>query len=107
MANPCGRDKCAGAMQQCAASRCLPLPRRGGANRNDHFALSLGLVTWPYHLVLEAASFLQSERNFLRSLPCSPLASASLEHSSEAAVRGFSAFFSVAAGAAAGAEVCA
>jgi hypothetical protein len=35
---------------------------------------------------LSAAVFLQSERNFLRSLPCSPLASASLEHSSEAAV---------------------
>src|SRR6202000_653145 len=57
---------------------------------------------------LAACSFLQSERNFLRSLPCRPLASASLEHSSEPAVRGFSAFFSVAAGAAAGAvEVCA
>src|SRR5262249_10772973 len=39
---------------------------------------------------------------FLRSLPCRPLASASFEHSSEAAVRGFSA---LAAGAAAGAGV--
>src|SRR5258708_34649469 len=62
-----------------------------------------------------AAAFLHSERNFLRSLPLSPLASASFEHSSEAAVRGFSAFFSagaifgagVAAGAGvAGAGVC-
>src|SRR5207244_1210849 len=40
---------------------------------------------------------LHSERNFLRSLPCSPLASACLEHSSDAAVRGFSAFFSAGA----------
>src|ERR1700749_3237231 len=67
---------------------------------------------WGYLLAgappLTACSFLQSERNFLRSLPCRPLASASFEHSSEAAGRGFSAFFSVAAGAAAGAvEVCA
>src|SRR5262249_40050889 len=49
-------------------------------------------------------SFLHSLRNFLRSLPCRPLASASLEHSIEVAVRGFSAF-SVFAGA--GAAVCA
>src|SRR5258708_33765188 len=63
-----------------------------------------------------AAAFLHSERNFSRSLPLSPLASGSFEHSSEAAVRGFSAFFSagaifgagVAAGAGvAGAVVCA
>src|ERR1700685_828656 len=33
------------------------------------------------------AAALHSERNFLRSLPCSPLASASLEHSSDAALR--------------------
>ena len=51
---------------------------------------------------LAAASFLHSARNFLRSLPCRPLASASFEHSSEAALRGFSA---LAAGAAAGAGV--
>ena len=31
------------------------------------------------------ADLLHSERNFLRSLPCSPLASASFEHSSERA----------------------
>src|SRR6185437_2209828 len=58
---------------------------------------------------LSDACFLQSERNFLRSLPCRPLASASFEHSSEAAVRGFWAFSAFAAGAglAAGAGVCA
>src|SRR3984885_1828289 len=38
------------------------------------------------------AAFLQSERNFLRSLPCNPLASASLEHSSDSALRGFEVF---------------
>src|SRR3954470_24427256 len=61
-----------------------------------------------------SALALHSERNFLRSLPCRPLASASFEHSSEAAVRGFSAFFSAGAlvsdlGASvlAGAAVCA
>src|SRR5260370_17661726 len=73
-------------------------------------------VTESDHFALSAAAFLHSERNFLRSLPLSPLASASFEHSSEAAVRGFSAFFSagaifgagVAAGAGvAGAVVCA
>jgi hypothetical protein len=46
---------------------------------------------------LSAAAFLHSDMNFLRSLPWTPLASASFEHCSEAAVRGFSAFFSVAA----------
>src|SRR5258706_1302895 len=75
------------------------------------------MVTESDHFALSAAAFLHSERNFLRSLPLSPLASASFEHSSEAAVRaGFSAFFSagaifgagVAAGAGvAGAVVCA
>src|SRR5438034_7177489 len=66
------------------------------------------------HFALSAAAFLHSERNFLRSLPLSPLASASFEHSSEAAVRGFSAFFSAGAFASvlvasvlAGAVVCA
>src|SRR6266403_981972 len=50
------------------------------------------------HFALSAAAFLHSERNFLRSLPLSPLASASFEHSSEAAVlAGFSAFFSAGA----------
>src|SRR5450755_2294453 len=37
---------------------------------------------------LSAASFLHSERNFLRSLPFRPLASASLEHSTDSAVCG-------------------
>ena len=40
------------------------------------------------YLGLSAAVFLHSERNFLRSLPCRPLASASFEHSRDAAVCG-------------------
>ena len=66
------------------------------------------------YFAFSAVPFLHSERNFLRSLPCSPLASASFEHSSEAEVRGFSAFFSAGAFASvlvasvlAGAVVCA
>src|SRR5438876_11054236 len=55
------------------------------------------MTTAAGHFALSAAAFLHSERNFLRSLPLSPLASASFEHSSEAAVRGFSAFFSAGA----------
>src|SRR6266568_1405547 len=78
--------ECAGAMTEMAASRIqwwnIPLPER--EKEGGHFGLS-------------AAVFLHSERNFLRSLPFSPLASASFEHSSEAAVRGFSAFFSAGA----------
>src|SRR3954465_9579017 len=46
---------------------------------------------------LSAAAILLSDMNFLRSLPWTPLASASFEHCSEAAVRGASAFFSAAA----------
>ena len=68
-----------------------------------------GLVSSPFR-----QRFLHSERNFLRSLPCNPLASASFEHSSEAEVRGFSAFLSAGALASvlvaavlAGAVVCA
>jgi hypothetical protein len=41
----------------------------------------------------------------LRSLPWTPLASASFEHSSDAAVRGFSALFAAGAAFAAGAVV--
>ena len=41
------------------------------------------------YFAFSAASFLHAERNFLRSLPLSPFSSASLEHSSEPAVRGF------------------
>src|ERR1700730_12452499 len=65
--------------------------------------------------ILAFASFLHSAMNFLRSLPCSVLVSASFEHSSEAAVRGAAAFFSAGAifvsgavfAAGAGAAVCA
>src|SRR5260221_13305310 len=77
-----------------------------GRGKAGHFALSAP--------PLPSAVFLHSARNFLRSLPFSPLASASFEHSREAAVRGFSAFFSAGAlvsalGASvlAGAPVCA
>jgi len=54
------------------------------------------------------ACALHSERNFLRALPCRPLASASFEHSIEAALCGL-VLLPVAAGAgeAAGAGVCA
>jgi hypothetical protein len=54
------------------------------STKQDYFALS-------------AAAFLHSDMNFLRSLPWTPLVSASFEHSSDAAVRGFSAFFSAGA----------
>src|SRR6478609_11963037 len=98
--------------------------RHGGQMRRAHAAMHapgygapLPLPQHRYHFAFSAAAFLHWERNFLRSLPLSPLASASFEHSSEAAVRaGFSAFFSagaifgagVAAGAGvAGAVVCA
>src|SRR5215813_13851537 len=50
---------------------------------------------------------MQSERNFLRSLPCSPLASACFEHSRDSALRGFSAFLAGAAAAGAGVVPCA
>src|SRR3984957_14371777 len=43
---------------------------------------------WRYYF-LSLAAFLHSERNFLRSLPCSPLASASLEHSIDSALWAF------------------
>src|ERR1700680_3585619 len=60
----------------------------------------------PGHFGLSAAVFLHSDMNFLRSLPWTPLVSASFEHSREAALRGFSAFFSAAGAAfAAGAGV--
>jgi hypothetical protein len=51
----------------------------------------------PDYFGLPAEAFLHSDMNFLRSLPWTPLASASFEHCSEAAVRGFSAFFSAGA----------
>src|SRR6202140_5326577 len=101
MANPRTGDKCASAPQQCTVGYgrpCLSVCAAAiTAAATDYFALS-------------AAAFLHSERNFLRSLPLSPLASASFEHSSEAAVRaGFSAFLSAGAifgaGVAAGAGV--
>src|SRR5260370_37955344 len=49
------------------------------------------------HFALSAAVFLHSDMNFLRSLPWTPLVSASFEHSSDAARRGLAAFFSAGA----------
>ena len=42
-----------------------------------------------FDLAASVAPFLQSDMNFLRSLPWTPLVSASFEHSSDAAVRCF------------------
>src|SRR5882757_5399153 len=114
---PYGKSAPWGQMQPCdAAMRAITSPQKGeviqsqqcrGKKTSDYFAAAPGL---------SPAALRHSERNFLRSLPCRPLASASLEHSSEAAVCGFSAFgalasalgaASLAAGAAAGAVVCA
>src|SRR5947209_19702604 len=89
MANAGAGDKCAEATAALRAgcSSCPLLRRERGKN---HFGLS-------------AAAFLHSDMNFLRSLPCTPLASASLEHCSDAAVRGFSVFLTAGAIAGAGA----
>src|SRR5947209_7933407 len=91
MANAGAGDKCAEATAALRAgcSSCPLLRRERGKN---HFGLS-------------AAAFLHSDMNFLRSLPWTPLVSASFEHSSDAAVRGFSAFFSAGAAFVAGAGV--
>src|ERR1700688_4077942 len=106
MANPCAGDKCARAT---AAMRALidPNPPPAGqgevkAGKRNHFGFAAASF----------AVFLHSDMNFLRSLPWTPLVSASFEHSSEAAERGFSAFFSagailVAGAGAAGVVVCA
>src|SRR3990170_3925798 len=88
MANPTAGDKCAhatAAMRDGDPLHVLPPALRKPGQGAAQFALA-------------AAAFLHSERNFLRSSPCNPLASACLEHSSETAVRGFAAFFSAAAG---------
>ena len=65
------------------------------ARRHDHFDLAAASV----------GVFLQSDMNFLRSLPWMPLVSASFEHSSDAAVRGFFAVGAIGAVFAAGAGV--
>src|SRR5215469_17016954 len=54
---------------------------RPQALSRNHFAFSPAI-----------AFFLHSARNFLRALPCNPLASASLEHSRDSAVRGLAIF---------------
>src|SRR5216683_8055215 len=123
MANPCTGDKCANAtaaMQGRAgcAHTCRHAPRMRGMHYHEALQRNCngrGLAAAPRHFALSAAAFLHSDMNFLRSLPWKPLVSASFEHSSDAAVRGFAAFFSAgaigavfAAGAGvAGAVVCA
>src|SRR4030081_1525901 len=119
MANPGAGDKCASAPQQCAPGCGLadtnhnrhrsPMPSFGRLSR---VMTAVGRRRSPGHFALSAPPFLHSDMNFLRSLPWTPLVSASFEHSSEAAVRGFSAFFSagailVAGAGVAGAVVCA
>ena len=54
-----------------------------------------------------AAFFLHSARNFLRAAPCRPFASASFEHSTEAALIGAAAGLAGAAAAGAGAALSA
>src|SRR5471032_1426926 len=113
MANPGSGDKCASAMQQCTRNvgRCAaflqwPPPPVRKCRIGQSLSACDPLAGGENHSALSAADFLHSERNFLRSLPCRPLASASLEHSSEAAVcttGAFSAFGAGAAGAAFGA----
>src|SRR4051812_29633280 len=93
MANPHALHKCATRLQQCPATPAMA--RRRHQNAEGPIRPSRRRVSG--YFALSAAVFLHSERNFLRSLPLSPLASASFEHSSEAAVRGFSAFFSAGA----------
>src|SRR4030081_3444487 len=112
MANPYCPDKCASAIQQCGFNArgkqrvsTPALPLRGGRNE-EPTSYVFGLAAASF------AVFLHSDMNFLRSLPWTPLVSASFEHSSEAGVRGFSAFFSagailVAGAGVAGAVVCA
>src|SRR4051794_36210448 len=75
-------------MPQCA--RLSPKPRAGGRT----YFLSAAGAAMPALAVLT-----HSERNFLRSLPCRPLASACLEHSSDSAECSFGAFLSVGAAA--------
>jgi hypothetical protein len=74
-----------------------PLAGEGEVKNGQSYAFGLAEASF--------AVFLQSDMNFLRSLPWTPLVSASFEHSNEAAVRGFSAFFSAGAILAAGAGV--
>ena len=76
----------------------LPLWRRAAQ------ALGLRLQDFGF-AAAPLAPRLHSDMNFLRSLPWTPLVSASFEHSSDAAVRGFSARFWVGAAFAAGAVV--
>ena len=65
---------CGGRLISPAAVQRQPaIPKLGQARLVNHFGF--------------APVFLQSDRNFLRSLPCRPFASASLEHSSDASVR--------------------
>src|SRR5947209_10391519 len=104
-------SRCSGPLasaEQAGAKHRPGLRARRSAFRRSPSPLLRGGWVDGYDFGLAApslAAFLHSDMNFLRSLPWTPLVSASFEHSSEAAVRGFSIFFS-AFGAAAGEVVC-
>src|ERR1700681_2749329 len=105
MANPGSGDKCALATAAMRDRISLPMPcRQAPRDHSQEPVLGNGKRRGRY-FALAAASFLHSAMNFLRSLPWTALVSASLEHSSDAAVRGFAAFFSAGAAFAAGAGV--
>ncbi len=109
MANPCAGDKCASAIAAMRVVKPAASCARAGQGRPARRLLGLAALAM---VVPCRGRLLAFGRNFLRSLPCRPLASASLEHSSDSALRGFSAFFSagailVAGAGVAGAVVCA
>src|ERR1019366_4320252 len=81
------------------SAQIFPSPSAGEGERQSTKQHHFGLAAVSF------AAFLHSDMNFLRSLPWTPLVSASFEHSSDAAVRGFSAFFTAGAAFAAGAGV--
>src|SRR5262245_50231365 len=78
---------------------CAPrgTPNRDRARLGKGVAATQGETAEAYDFALSAASFLHSARNFLRSLPCRPLASASLEHSIDSAEWGLAIFLSAGA----------
>jgi hypothetical protein len=92
MANPGSGYNCDNAT---AAMRHLPSLGKGSGlpGRDPTLSLCKGegeitaeITALKRNYFLSPAVFLHSERNFLRSFPCNPLVSASLEHSSEAAL---------------------
>src|SRR5882724_365508 len=133
MTNPVAVNKCAnaGAAMRCFVPSAL---REGAASANGAGARRRPRVElreipdWPLtrlasgearhplpqaeragaHFFAPLACLMQSERNFLRSLPCNPFSSACFEQSSDSGLRAFSVFSVLAAGAeVAGAVPCA